>query len=157
MRSNKAIRRHVACPLYHKSRSHSGMLPLQIFGLMNLIIDRLGDSVKPFANGLLGMFPQVWQDAEGQSLLRIQVCGHHLFLLTFVILCSFSFLQKHLMPDISHDKALTKTFFATKCVRRFRCRCCLPSQGLLMHWGWNHQPATAFLYLFSRVALLPTR
>lgn len=42
---------------------------------MNLIIDRLGDSVKPFASGLLGLFPQVWQDAEGQSLLRIQVCA----------------------------------------------------------------------------------
>lgn len=50
------------------------LLSLQIFGLMNLIIDRLGDSIKPFANGLLGLFPQVWQDAEGQSLLRIQVC-----------------------------------------------------------------------------------
>ena len=47
---------------------------LQIFGLMNLIIDRLGDSVKPFAEGLLRLLPEVWQDAEGQSLLRIQVC-----------------------------------------------------------------------------------
>ena len=48
-------------------------LSLQIFGLMNLIIDRLGDSVKPFAEGLLRLLPEVWQDAEGQSLLRIQV------------------------------------------------------------------------------------
>lgn len=40
---------------------------------MNLIIDRLGDSVKPFAEGLLRLLPSVWQDAEGQSLLRIQV------------------------------------------------------------------------------------
>ncbi|KAL3137934.1 hypothetical protein ABBQ38_005181 [Trebouxia sp. C0009 RCD-2024] len=46
---------------------------LQIFGLMNLIIDRLGDSVKPYAEGLLRLLPSVWQDAEGQSLLRIQV------------------------------------------------------------------------------------
>ena len=46
---------------------------MQIFGLMNLIIDRLGDSVKPFAEGLLRLLPGVWQDAEGQSLLRIQV------------------------------------------------------------------------------------
>lgn len=46
---------------------------VQIFGLMNLIIDRLGDSVKPFAEGLLRLLPGVWQDAEGQSLLRIQV------------------------------------------------------------------------------------
>ncbi|DBA79077.1 hypothetical protein WJX77_002150 [Trebouxia sp. C0004] len=46
---------------------------LQIFGLMNLIIDRLGDSVKPFAEGLLRLLPEIWQDAEGQSLLRIQV------------------------------------------------------------------------------------
>lgn len=51
---------------------------VQIFGLMNLIIDRLGDSVKPFASGLLALFPQVWQDAEGQSLLRIQVCYVHI-------------------------------------------------------------------------------
>ena len=50
----------------------SGVL-VQIFGLMNLIIDRLGDSVKPFAEGLLRLLPGVWQDAEGQSLLRIQV------------------------------------------------------------------------------------
>lgn len=40
---------------------------------MNLIIDRLGDSVKPFAEGLLRLLPEIWQDAEGQSLLRIQV------------------------------------------------------------------------------------
>ena len=40
---------------------------------MNLIIDRLGDSIKPFAEGLLQLLPEVWQDAEGQSLLRIQV------------------------------------------------------------------------------------
>lgn len=46
---------------------------MQIFGLMNLIIDRLGDSVKPYAEGLLRLLPSVWQDAEGQSLLRIQV------------------------------------------------------------------------------------
>ena len=49
------------------------MACLQIFGLMNLIIDRLGDSIKPFAEGLLQLLPEVWQDAEGQSLLRIQV------------------------------------------------------------------------------------
>ena len=46
---------------------------VQIFGLMNLIIDRLGDSVKPFAEGLMRLLPGVWRDAEGQSLLRIQV------------------------------------------------------------------------------------
>ena len=50
---------------------------LQIFGLMNLIIDRLGDSVKPFAEGLLRLLPEIWQDAEGQSLLRIQVGFKH--------------------------------------------------------------------------------
>lgn len=54
--------------------SSAGTCLPQIFGLMNLIIDRLGDSVKPFASGLLGLFPQIWQDAEEQSLLRIQVC-----------------------------------------------------------------------------------
>ncbi len=50
---------------------------MQIFGLMNLIIDRLGDSVKPFAEGLLRLLPEIWQDAEGQSLLRIQVGFKH--------------------------------------------------------------------------------
>ena len=60
---------------------------------MNLIIGRLGDSVKPFAEGLLQLLPEVWQDAEGQSLLRIQVRSLPMLELTtvFVTEALFSF------------------------------------------------------------------
>lgn len=47
---------------------------LEVFNLVNLIIDRLADGVKPYAEGLLQLMPTVWQASEGQSLLRIQVC-----------------------------------------------------------------------------------
>lgn len=40
--------------------------------MINLIIDRLGVSIKPYASGLLQLLPSVWERAEGQSLLRIQ-------------------------------------------------------------------------------------
>lgn len=43
-----------------------------MFNLFNLIIERLGDDVKPYGPGILQLLPAVWQ-AEGQSLLRIQV------------------------------------------------------------------------------------
>lgn len=46
---------------------------LEIFALINLIIDRLGDKAAAFAPGLLQLIPAVWQGAEAQSLLRIQV------------------------------------------------------------------------------------
>ena len=46
---------------------------MQVFNLFNLIIERLGDDVKPYAPGILQLLPAVWQQAEGQSLLRIQV------------------------------------------------------------------------------------
>ena len=45
---------------------------LQAFNLMSVVIERLADEVKPHAPGLLGLLPEVWRDAEGQSLLRIQ-------------------------------------------------------------------------------------
>lgn len=45
-----------------------------MFNLVNLIIDRLGSSIRPYAPGLLQLLPAVWEQAEGQSLLRIQVC-----------------------------------------------------------------------------------
>lgn len=48
-------------------------LTVQAFNLVNIIIDRLADEVKPYAEGLLQLLPAVWQVAEGQSLLRIQV------------------------------------------------------------------------------------
>lgn len=46
---------------------------LAAFSLLDLIVDRLADGVKPYAPGLLALLPSVWQQAEGQSLLRIQV------------------------------------------------------------------------------------
>lgn len=45
---------------------------LQAFNLMSVIIERLADEVKPYAEGLLALLPEVWAAAEGQSLLRIQ-------------------------------------------------------------------------------------
>lgn len=45
----------------------------QVFGLMNLIIERLGEDITPHVQGLLPLLPQIWQEANDQSLLRIQV------------------------------------------------------------------------------------
>lgn len=50
------------------------LILLQVFNLFNLIIERLGDNVKPYGPGILQLLPTVWQQAEGQSLLRIQAC-----------------------------------------------------------------------------------
>ena len=44
-----------------------------MFNLINLIFDRLADSIKPFTGVILQILPQLWQESEGQSLLRIQV------------------------------------------------------------------------------------
>ena len=44
---------------------------LQIFSLINLIIERLADGVKPHCEGLLRLLPDLWQ--QGQTLLRVQV------------------------------------------------------------------------------------
>lgn len=46
---------------------------VEIFALINLIIDRLGEGAAAYATGLLSLLPSVWESAEGQSLLRIQV------------------------------------------------------------------------------------
>lgn len=46
---------------------------LQVFNLINAIIDRLGDSIRPFAQGLMALLPQAWEAAEGHSLLRMQI------------------------------------------------------------------------------------
>ena len=46
---------------------------MQAFSLFSIIIDRLQDEVRPFAGGILHLLPEVWSDAEGQSLMRIQV------------------------------------------------------------------------------------
>lgn len=46
---------------------------LQIFNLVVLIIDRLGEKIVPCVEKILAFLPRVWQDSEGQSLLQIQV------------------------------------------------------------------------------------
>eukprot|EP00249_Psilotum_nudum_P007668 c20733_g1_i1 orf=1506-4013(-) len=46
---------------------------LQVFNLVSLIIDRLGERVAPCTESLISFIPQVWQESEGQSLLQIQV------------------------------------------------------------------------------------
>ncbi|CAM6098378.1 unnamed protein product [Calypogeia fissa] len=46
---------------------------LQIFNLVSLIIERLGEKVLPCVEKIMSFLPQVWQASEGQSLLRIQV------------------------------------------------------------------------------------
>lgn len=40
---------------------------------MNLIIERMGDLIRPWVEPLAGLLPNLWRSAEGQSLLRIQV------------------------------------------------------------------------------------
>ncbi len=40
---------------------------------MNLIIERMGDLIKPWVQPLAALLPGLWQAAEGQGLLRIQV------------------------------------------------------------------------------------
>jgi hypothetical protein len=68
----------IACTFLQNKQQvcqHQVMLAawLQAFNLINLIIDRLGVSIRPYAPGLLQLLPAVWERAEGQSLLRIQV------------------------------------------------------------------------------------
>ncbi|KAK9787255.1 hypothetical protein WJX73_002919 [Symbiochloris irregularis] len=46
---------------------------MQVFNLINAIIDRLGDSIRPFAQGLMALLPSAWEAAEGHSLLRMQI------------------------------------------------------------------------------------
>jgi len=46
---------------------------LQVFSLVSLIIERLGERMGPFAHTVTAMLPHVWEGAEGQPLLRIQV------------------------------------------------------------------------------------
>lgn len=45
----------------------------QAFSLFSVIIDRLQEEVRPFVPGILQLLPAVWSDAEGQSIMRIQV------------------------------------------------------------------------------------
>jgi hypothetical protein len=46
---------------------------LKVFGLMTLMIERLGQSIKPYMQGLLSLLPQVWHQSNDNALLRIQV------------------------------------------------------------------------------------
>lgn len=46
---------------------------VKIFSLISLIIDRLGPGAAAFSPGLLSLLPSIWEAAEGQSLLRIQI------------------------------------------------------------------------------------
>lgn len=46
---------------------------LQILNLVSLIIDRLGERIVPCADKIMIFLPKVWDAADGQSLLRIQV------------------------------------------------------------------------------------
>jgi hypothetical protein len=44
---------------------------------MNLIIERMGDLIKPHVTQILHLLPGLWKaaEAEGQSLVRMQVGG----------------------------------------------------------------------------------
>ena len=44
----------------------------QIFHVLTAIIERLGAEVQPFAAGFLQLLPSVWQQAEGQPMVRMQ-------------------------------------------------------------------------------------
>lgn len=56
----------------------------QVFGLINIVIERMGEDITPSVQGLLPLLPQIWQDAHDQSLLRIQV-NPHVFLCRAVL------------------------------------------------------------------------
>ncbi len=47
-------------------------MPPQAFNLFSIMVDRLGEEVRPFAPAILGLLPEVWADADGQPLMRIQ-------------------------------------------------------------------------------------
>ena len=66
------------------------LLCLQVFNLFNLIIERLGDDVRPYGPGILQLLPAVWQQAEGQSLLRIQVRTTSVYLVLLRRACLFT-------------------------------------------------------------------
>ena len=70
------INRHMSSHKWstdHSQLNKAVLLHGQVFSLINAIIDRLGDSVKPFAQGLMQLLPAAWEAAEGHSLLRMQI------------------------------------------------------------------------------------
>lgn len=75
-----------------------------LFSLVNLVVDRLGAEVAPHAPGLLALLPAVWEAADGQELLRMQV------LVTMARLCNAlggASTSTHgvLLPMLSHALA----------------------------------------------------
>jgi hypothetical protein len=65
-----------------------------VFGLVNLIIERLGqESIAPHVAGILPLLPRIWQAAADQSLLRIQVRSISFYLFTFINIYLFTFIQ----------------------------------------------------------------
>jgi hypothetical protein len=46
---------------------------LQVFTLLNLLLETMGPELRPQVGLLLAALPHIWQGAAGQSLLRIQV------------------------------------------------------------------------------------
>ena len=46
---------------------------LQVFSVLNLVIDHLQERARECAPMILQMLPQLWCDSEGQGLLRIQI------------------------------------------------------------------------------------
>ncbi len=66
---------HVTLRIIIGLSKQDDLLHMQVFSLLNLIIQRLGEDIRPFVEAILPLLPEVWQEAEGQSLLRIQVGG----------------------------------------------------------------------------------
>ncbi len=56
-----------SCHAAHPARA------AQAFSLLNLVIERCSETLRPHALELAAAMPDMWGRAEGQSLLRIQV------------------------------------------------------------------------------------
>ena len=50
-----------------------------MFNLLNSILERLADAVKPFLGLILQILPSLWEQSSGMTLLRIQVLKFHTF------------------------------------------------------------------------------
>jgi hypothetical protein len=64
---------------------------LQAFSLFSIVIDRLQEEVRPFVAGILQLLPELWSDADGQPLMRIQVHSR------MTHTCMTCLLQRHLV------------------------------------------------------------
>ncbi|KAJ9531806.1 hypothetical protein QJQ45_021952 [Haematococcus lacustris] len=45
----------------------------QVFNLLNVVIERMGDLMRPHVEGLLALMPGLWSDHGGQSLVQVQI------------------------------------------------------------------------------------